>query len=44
MFWFSDYKACGILAPQPRIELGCLQSECLDHWTVKEVPGLAIFD
>ena len=43
MFWFSDCKACGILAPQPRIELGCLERGRLDHWTVKEVPWLVIF-
>ena len=43
MFWFSDYKACGILAPQPRIELGYLERGRLDHWTVKEDAGLVIF-
>ena len=39
-FVFFDQKACGILAPQPRVEptLPALEGEVLNHWTTSEVP------
>ena len=34
--------ACGILVPQPGIELTCpaVEAQSSDHWTAREVPFL----
>ena len=41
LFWLFDYKACGILAPQPGIKPlpPALEARSLNHWTTREVPG-----
>ena len=45
MFWFHAHKACGVLAPQPRIKLTLPALEglvSLNPWTAREVPGMQI--
>ena len=39
-FWFWGQEACGLLAPQPRIEHAtpALEMQSLNHWTTGEVP------
>ena len=40
MYWFFGYEACGILVPQPGIELMASTVEAWSHkdWAAREVP------
>ena len=43
-FFWPHHVECRILVPQPRIEPmpTKLRAQCLNHWTVKEVPPCSI--
>lgn len=44
--FFSSPLAYGILAPQPRIELGpsAVKMQSPNHWSAREFPAIYIFD
>ena len=45
--WFLGFKPCGILAPQPGIELTdtpCIGRQSLNHWTTRNYSFLPIFN